>query len=127
MAHFAQLGENNIVLQVVVISNSDTVNSDGVESEEVGIEFCKGLFGEDTQWAQTSYNANFRKNYAGIGYTYDVSIDAFVPPQPYPSWTLNLNTATWEAPVPMPDDGQRYAWDESTLSWDVLPTPAYQI
>ena len=122
MAHFAELDSNNTVLRVIVVNNNDILDSNGQESEEVGINFCKGLFGGE--WKQTSYNANFRKNYAGIGYTYDGVLDAFIPPQPYPSWVLNQSTCLWEAPVPMPTDGQLYGWDEATQSWVVIAPPA---
>ena len=114
MAHFAQLDENNVVTQVIVVHNNDC-QIDGVESEDAGILFCKQLFGADTRWKQTSYNGNMRKNYAGIGYTYRADIDAFVPPQPYPSWTLDTN-AVWQPPVAMPTEGM-YSWDETTTSW----------
>ena len=117
MAHFAQLDENNVVTQVIVVHNNDCKDENGNESEAVGVAFCKSLLGETTRWKQTSYNGNIRKNYAGIGYTYNPSIDAFVPPQPFASWVLNNNTAQWEAPTPMPDDGERYFWDEASLSW----------
>ena len=122
MAHFAELDSNNTVLRVIVVNNNNILDSNGQESEEVGINFCKGLFGGE--WKQTSYNANFRKNYAGIGYTYDGVLDAFIPPQPYPSWVLNQETCLWEAPVPMPTDGQLYGWDEATQSWVVIAPPA---
>ena len=82
MAHFAQLDENNIVTQVIVVSNQDTSTEDGVENENIGIQFCRSLFGENTNWKQTSYNAKFRYNYAGIGYTYDPIDDAFIAPMP---------------------------------------------
>jgi hypothetical protein len=116
MAHFAQLDDNNIVTQVIVVANNELL-LDGVESEVKGILFCKSLFGEDTKWKQTSYNGNIRKNYAGIGYTYDVNNDYFYAPQPYPSWTLDAD-ARWQAPVPMPTDDKMYSWNEATLSWD---------
>ena len=116
MAHFAQLDDNNIVTQVIVVAN-DELLLDGVESEVKGILFCKSLFGEDTKWKQTSYNGNFRKNYAGIGYTYDASNDYFYAPQPYPSWTLDSD-AKWQPPVAYPTDGKMYSWNEATLSWD---------
>lgn len=116
MAHFAQLDDNNIVTQVIVVAN-DELLLDGVESEVKGILFCKSLFGEDTKWKQTSYNGNFRKNYAGIGYTYDASNDYFYAPQPYPSWTLDAD-ANWQPPVAYPTDGKMYIWNETTLSWD---------
>ncbi len=115
MAHFAQLDENNVVLQVIVVHNNELLDN-GVESEAKGIAFCESLF-PGTNWAQTSYNANIRKNYAGIGFTYDAQRDAFIPPQPYPSWVLNETTCQWEAPVPYPQDGKRYVWDEATVSW----------
>ena len=115
MAHFAQLNEENIVTQVIVVANQDTADKDGVENEAIGIEFCTNLLGG--RWVQTSYNANIRKNYAGIGYKYDATLDAFIPPQPFESWTLNEETAQWEAPTPYPDNGKRYSWDEATTSW----------
>lgn len=116
MAHFAQLDNDNKVTQVIVVAN-DELLLDGVESEVKGILFCKSLFGEDTKWVQTSYNGNIRKNYAGIGYTYDADKDAFIAPQPYPSWTLDAD-AKWQPPVAMPTDGNMYTWNEETLSWD---------
>jgi hypothetical protein len=115
MAHFAQLNDENLVTQVIVVANQDTADQDGVENEAIGIEFCTNLLGG--RWVQTSYNANIRKNYAGIGYKYDATLDAFIPPQPFESWTLNEETAQWEAPAPYPDDGKRYSWDEATTSW----------
>ena len=115
MAHFAQLNEENLVTQVIVVANQDTADKDGVENEAIGIEFCTNLLGG--RWVQTSYNAKIRKNYAGIGYKYDADLDAFIPPQPFASWVLNNDTAQWEAPTPYPDDGKRYSWDEETTSW----------
>jgi hypothetical protein len=115
MAHFAQLNDENLVTQVIVVANQDTADQDGVENEAIGIEFCTNLLGG--RWVQTSYNANIRKNYAGIGYKYDATLDAFIPPQPFESWKLNEETAQWEAPTPYPDDGKRYSWDEETTSW----------
>ena len=115
MAHFAQLNDENLVTQVIVVANEDTADQDGVENEAIVIEFCTNLLGG--RWVQTSYNANIRKNYAGIGYKYDATLDAFIPPQPFESWTLNEETAQWEAPTPYPDDGKRYSWDEATTSW----------
>ena len=115
MAHFAQLNEDNLVTQVIVVANEDTADKDGVENEAIGIAFCTNLLGG--RWVQTSYNGNIRKNYAGIGYKYDATLDAFIPPQPFESWTLNEETAQWEAPTPYPDDGKRYSWDEATTSW----------
>ena len=116
MAHFAKIDENNIVTQVVVVDNKDTSDASGVEKEHIGAAHLEKILGGT--WKQTSYNGNMRKNYAGIGYTYRADIDAFVPPQPFPSWTLNAN-AQWESPVAMPTDGQMYAWDEATTSWVV--------
>jgi hypothetical protein len=123
MAHFAQLDENNVVTQVIVVANEELL-LDGVENETKGIVFCKSLLGEDTRWVQTSYNASFRKNYAGIGMSYDPVADHFFAPQPYPSWTLDAN-AQWQAPTAMPvEEGKFFTWNEETLSWDesVLPT-----
>lgn len=117
MAHFAQLDQNNIVLQVIVVSNNDCLNESNNESEEVGIFFCKTLFGASSRWKQTSYNGNIRKNYAGIGYTYDAGRDAFIPPKPFPSWVLNHDTCRWDAPIAIPQDDKRYQWDELTTSW----------
>jgi len=114
MAHFAKV-ENGLVTQVISVSNSDTANAEGVEMESIGAAFCEHLLGGD--WKQTSYNGNIRKNYAGIGYTYDEARDAFIAPQPFPSWVLNEQTCQWEAPVPMPTDGKMYSWDETTLTW----------
>lgn len=96
MAHFAQLNDENLVTQVIVVANQDTADKDGVENEAIGIEFCKNLLGG--RWVQTSYNANIRKNYAGIGYKYDAELDAFIPPQPGPDWVLNTTTCAWENP-----------------------------
>jgi hypothetical protein len=117
MAHFAQLNTNNIIISVIVVHNNELLDQNGNEVEQKGIDFCKSLFGQDTQWIQTSYNGNFRKNYAGIGYIYDATNDVFYAPQPYPSWILNNTTWLWEAPVSYPTDGKRYKWNESTLSW----------
>jgi len=121
MAHFAELNENNQVINVIVVSNNDCLDSSGKESELVGVAFCKSLLGENTRWVQTSYNASFRKNYAGLGYTYDSVRDAFIPPSPYGSWVLVEETCQWTAPVPNPDDGQRYYWNEDIQNW-VLET-----
>jgi len=114
MAHYAEIDSNNTVLRVIVVDNKDCADANGVEKEHIGAALCERLFGGT--WKQTSYNGRMRKNYAGIGYTYNPSIDAFVPPQPYASWVLN-DAAQWEAPVPMPEDDKRYSWDEATLSW----------
>lgn len=122
MAHFAELDENNVVTRVIVVANKDTADANGNEVESIGVAFCQRLFGGN--WKQTSYHGNIRKNYAGIGYTYDAAIDAFVPPKPYPSWVLNPDTAQWEAPVPMPTDGKMYSWDEATQSWVEVAGPS---
>jgi hypothetical protein len=116
MAHFAKIDENNVVVSVIVVDNKDTADANGVEKEHIGAAFCERLFGGN--WKQTSYNGNIRKNYAGIGYTYDSVIDAFVPPKPYPSWLLDTNTAQWNPPTPMPTDGKMYRWNEDTKSWE---------
>ena len=115
MAHFAQLDDNNIVTQVIVVGNGELLDENGVEQESKGIAFCQSLLGGN--WKQTSYNANIRKNYAGIGYTYDADRDAFIAPKPFNSWILNEDTCQWEAPTPMPTDGKFYIWDEATTSW----------
>ena len=104
MAHFAKIN-NNIVTEVIV-AEKDFINS--------------GKVGDEFLWVQTSYNGNFRKNYAGIGYTYDEDRDAFIAPKPYASWILNEETCQWEAPSAMPDDGERYVWNESTTNWDIV-------
>jgi hypothetical protein len=114
MAHYCRLDENNIVTQVIVIDNKDTADANGVEKEYIGAAFCERLFGGT--WKQTSYNGNIRKNYAGIGYTYQADIDAFVAPKPYASWTLDAN-AQWQAPTAMPTDGKMYSWNEETQTW----------
>ena len=119
MAHFAKIGIDNIVTDVLVVANRETMDSAGVEQESIGVEFLKTLTGHET-WIQTSYNGNIRKNFAGIGYTYDSQRDAFIPPQPYPSWTLVEETCQWIAPVSMPTDGKMYQWDETTTSWKEL-------
>lgn len=120
MAHFAQLDDNNIVTQVIVVHNNDC-KINGVETEEAGVVFCKTLFGADTKWKQTSYNGTIRKNYAGIGFKYDAGRDAFIPPKPFNSWILREATCTWKAPVDYPTDGKHYQWDESKTNWTLLP------
>ena len=115
MAHFAKLNENNLVTQVITVDNSDTLDDLGVESEVVGTQFCTNLLGGT--WVQTSYNGNIRKNYAGVGHTYDSTRDAFIEPQPYPSWTLVEDTCLWEAPVAYPTDDKMYTWNEELTNW----------
>ena len=127
MAHFAKLDENNVVTEVHVVANRDTADVDGVEKEYIGQAFLEKLFGGT--WKQTSYNARIRKNYAGIGYTYNADIDAFVPPKPFASWLLNEETAQWEAPVAMPADAgtgeppKMYSWDEDAVNWVEIQQP----
>jgi len=122
MAHFCQLNEDNLVTQVIVVANQDTADKDGVENEAIGAAFCNNLLGGT--WKQTSYNAKIRKNYAGIGYKYDATLDAFIPPQPFASWTLDETTAQWKAPVDYPTDGKVYSWDEATTSWVEVTQPS---
>jgi len=114
MAHFAKLDENSIVLEVHVVNN-DVL--DPAAEETSGIAFLTDWSGGYTNWKQTSYNATFRKHYAGIGFKYDATLDAFVPPKPFASWTLNETTCVWEAPVPYPTDDKPYTWDEDNQVW----------
>ena len=136
MAHFCKLDENNIVTQVIVVSNDDIKDVNGVEVEEIGVAFCKKLLGADTHWKQTSYNNNFRVRYAGISYLYSEELDAFIPPSPFPSFVLNNTTADWQSPLgaaPTLTEEQItsrsfYRWNEdayqadNTTGW-VLETP----
>jgi hypothetical protein len=130
MASFAKI-ENNIVITVESVVNEVLKDSNGVEQEQLGIDFLKKLYNEpNAVWKQTSYNTNagvhllggtpFRKNHAGIGYIYDTQRDAFIPKKPYNSWLLNETTCLWEAPTAYPTDGQKYTWNELTLSWDLV-------
>ena len=122
MAHFAQLDDNNVVLQVIVVHNNDCKDENGNESEAVGIAFCQSLF-PGTNWKQTSYNGTIRKNYAGIGYSYDADRDAFISPKILASWVLNEDTYQWEYPVPMPeDDNGPYIWNEPQTKWESTAT-----
>ena len=114
MAHFAKLGVGNIIKQVVVVSN------DIATTEQAGVDFLNNLYKSRDVWKQTSYNGNIRKNFAGIGYTYDQTRDAFIPPKPYASWILNETTCRWEAPVAYPDDDNRYTWNETNQTWDLV-------
>jgi hypothetical protein len=127
MAHFAKLGINNIVEQVIVVSN------DIATTEQAGIDFINQLYNTNDTWKQTSYNNNIRKNYAGIGYTYDETRDAFIAPKTFNSWILNEDSCCWEAPLPYPITNTQnkldklgnpvndfYSWNESTLSWDLV-------
>ena len=117
MAHFAELDDNNKVKRVIVVSN---------DNEADGENWCKNLLGGD--WKQTSYNANIRKNYAAIGYTYDAARDAFIPPQDFPSWILDESTCQWKAPVDYPSDGKTYTWKETTTwkSGNMIPTGSWK-
>ena len=124
MAHFAKINASNIVTKVIVVAN------DIATSESAGVTFINNLYGTSDTWKQTSYNTQgnehslggtpFRKNCAGIGYTYDESNDAFIAPQPFESWTLNSGTYLWESPVAIPNDGKRYTWNESILQWEEI-------
>lgn len=116
MAHFAKLDESNNVLEVHVVHNNELLDENGIEQEQKGIEFLINWSGGYPYWKQTSYNGNFRKNYAGIGYDWDESRNAFIPPKPFASWVLDENTCQWKPPVPMPTDGI-YNWDENTTGW----------
>ena len=123
MAHFAKLGVGNVVERVHVVSN------DVATTEQAGIDFLNKLYNTRDVFKQTSYNTiggvhklggtPFRKNYAGVGYNYDQTRDAFIPPKPFASWILNEETCQWDAPVVKPDDGQRYSWNEDTQQWDL--------
>ena len=129
MASFAKIGLNSKVIEVHSVVNEVLHDSNGVEQESIGIDFLTKLTGYPL-WKQTSYNTHggvhslggtpFRKNHAGIGYTYDEDRDAFIPPKPYPSWILNENTCLWEAPIAYPTDGKPYIWNESTKTWDLI-------
>ena len=112
MAHFAKLGVGNIVNRVEVVSNDIAIN------EQAGVDFLNNLYKTRDVWKQTSYNGNMRKNFAAIGYTYDESRDAFISPQPYPSWILDEDTCIWKAPIEVPSDDKHYFWDESSKSWE---------
>ena len=117
MGHFAKIDNNNIVLEVLVVDNDTLNNLPFPESEPVGVAFLTEWSGGYTNWKQTSYNANFRKNFAGVGSIYDSVLDAFVYPKPYSSWLLDTNTCRWQAPFPYPNDGKPYLWNEETQSW----------
>jgi hypothetical protein len=129
MASFAKIGLNSKVIEVVSVNNEVLKDSSGIEREELGIQFLNELYGWPI-WKQTSYNTNagihsngetpFRKNHAGIGYTYDEDRDAFIPKKPYNSWILNEQTCLWEAPIVKPDNENLYKWNELTLSWYLI-------
>jgi hypothetical protein len=125
MAHFAKIGLNSKVIGVVTVHNNELLDANGVEQEVNGINFLTQLTGWSI-WKQTSYNGNIRKNFAGVGYTYDEDKDAFIPPKPYPSWTLNETTCLWDPPVVRPeltqeqiDNNNYYVWNETNTTWDL--------
>jgi hypothetical protein len=120
MAYFAKLGTGNIVEQVISINNAVITDANGVEQEQLGNDFINKLYNTRDVWKQTSYNNNIRKNYAGVGYTYDQTRDAFIPPKSYPSWILNEDTCLWESPVAKPNDENNYNWNEITTTWDLV-------
>jgi hypothetical protein len=124
MAHFAELDENNVVKQVIVVHNNELLDKNGNESEQKGIDFCVAHYGGT--WIQTSYNCNIRKNYAGTGMIYDPVRDAFILLKPFESWVLNEDTCQWETPFPYPTDGKEYIWDEATINWIEVPTEDWQ-
>ena len=118
MAHFAELDSNGVVVQVIVIANEDCGGGEFPESEAAGQAFINTLSPHAGKtWKQTSYNNNFRARYAGVGYSYNEEFDAFIAPQPFPSWVLNEETTMWEAPVPRPEEGM-WAWNEEEQQWD---------
>ena len=133
MAYFAKLGTGNIVENVISINNSVITDNNGIEQEQLGVDFINKLYNTRDVWKQTSYNNNIRKNFAGIGYHYDQTRDAFIAPKPFNSWILNEDTCKWESPIPYPitrnlnlvdDKGEpindSYKWNESTLTWDLI-------
>jgi len=120
MAYFTKLGKGNIIEQVISINNSLITDSNGIEQEQLGVDFINKLYNTRDVWKQTSYNRTFRKNYAGIGFQYDQTRDAFIAPKPFNSWLLNETTCRWEAPVAMPIDDNQYIWNESTLTWNIV-------
>lgn len=131
MAHFAQIDQNNKVLQVIVINNEEIIDPQtGQESELLGVLFCQKLFGNSTRWVQASYTERVRKNFPAEGYTFDPEYDAFYPPKPYKAWVLNRDSGKWEAPFDAPNDGTVYRWNDSIDNWEqepVVRTPVYYI
>lgn len=117
MAHFARLDSNNIVTAVHVVNNETVNNLPYPESEPVGVTFLRNLYGVDSNWAQTSYNSSFRYNFAGPNFVFDTINDAFIPPSPYPSWILDTSIYDWMPPIPCPQDGKKYDWDETVKNW----------
>ena len=114
MASFAKLGAGNKIIKVSVVSD------DIATTEQAGIDFLNNLYNTRDVWKQTSYNGNIRKNFAGIGYSYDQTRDAFIPPKTYASWILDETTCLWEAPVAYPTDDEEYDWNETTQTWDLV-------
>jgi hypothetical protein len=121
MAHFAKLDENNIVTQVLVVNNEVLIKTDGTESEHKGKVFLNGLFGNGT-WVQTSYNNNFRKQFASIGGTYDKQNDVFINEKLFTSWILDENF-DWQPPTPYPNDNKTYFWNQETQAWQLIEQP----
>ena len=117
MAHFAQLDGDNKVINVIVVADEVITNSEDEEVEQLGIDFCKSTYGNDTNWKQTSITDSMRKEYAGIGGVYNATKDIFIAPQPYESWSLDSND-DWVAPITKPDDGNVYMWDEDAYQAD---------
>lgn len=122
MAHFAQV-KDTIVQQVIVISDANAPDPAPEHSEPLGQAFIRDVLKLSGEWIQTSYNSKFRAHYAGIGYTWDATNQVFYAPQPYPSWLLNTETCNWEAPIPYPNDGKLYYWDEATQQWVEMDRP----
>jgi hypothetical protein len=124
MAHFAKLNDLNIVETVLVVDNINLMSHENIEQEELGIQYLKNIFGENTKWVQTSYNSNFRVRLAQYGFTYDSIRDAFIPPKSYPSWILDEVSCLWVAPIPHPNDGKPYYWSEDVMDWvPLIPYP----
>ena len=119
MAHFAERDADNVVVRVIVANNSELLDANGQEQEAIGVAFCQSLFGGT--WVQTSYSGSFRMRFAGEGYAYDQNHDAFIAPKPFPSWLFSDNILDWVPPVPYPEDGKYYAWDENITLWVELP------
>ena len=116
-SYYARLDDNNVVTEVLAVADTSVFNEDGSDNETAGIAFFQVHYGVDTKWVHTRYDGSKRKNYAGKGFAYDATRDAFIPPQPFPSWILNEETCRWDAPIPYPNDGNMYSWDESSGAW----------
>jgi|DEB0MinimDraft_6_1074348.scaffolds.fasta_scaffold03678_12 hypothetical protein len=127
MAHFAQLNSKNVVISVIVVDNKNLLDENNQEQESIGIQYCQNLFGSYTNWKQTSYSSNIRKNYAGIGMFYHEQYDAFLRQSPYDSWILNEETLEWEAPIPKPElteeeiqQRKEYIWNDGDQTWTLI-------